>query len=468
VADILDDDGPIRTGHDLHFLERLSRVDSAQTDLALRLYRSPDLVRSMIAQATGGATAAAGGEAGRVAIAIAEGPEPPWVIVAPDGAFVTCLGAGMDPGALDRVPWERTAAFVRRAVALEADVARASEVLHEGPTELVNRLFRSGARLAREHFARLVAVEPLLRDTYVKWAGESIDSLQRFGPAVVRFKRPRPADDAVLKPYWNGYHASGHLIVLMTVGGRAALDPWEEIFERSGKQPFTAFMEPLVRMGNWWLATRALWAIAVSGKLALPHLKRRLDAADNHWKWFALSLGLLAIAHRHQKLRAEVLGCLRLERVPAAVKECLDVAPYVEVLRGCLLGPEAGGEYYARLAEFHARLVAGYDGVLADFAEAERPSLRRAFLANVPLELREPRELALLALASQELVTGPAEDLYLPEPLLAMAPAYDPRKTVGLSHPFTPTEPITRETPKIGRNEPCPCNSGKKYKRCCG
>lgn len=24
-----------------------------------------------------------------------------------------------------------------------------------------------------------------------------------------------------------------------------------------------------------------------------------------------------------------------------------------------------------------------------------------------------------------------------------------------------------RETPKIGRNEPCPCGSGKKYKKCC-
>jgi len=25
-----------------------------------------------------------------------------------------------------------------------------------------------------------------------------------------------------------------------------------------------------------------------------------------------------------------------------------------------------------------------------------------------------------------------------------------------------------RETPKIGRNQPCPCGSGRKYKRCCG
>ncbi len=27
---------------------------------------------------------------------------------------------------------------------------------------------------------------------------------------------------------------------------------------------------------------------------------------------------------------------------------------------------------------------------------------------------------------------------------------------------------IRRETPKVGRNEPCPCGSGKKYKQCCG
>ncbi|WP_300390609.1 SEC-C metal-binding domain-containing protein [Fusobacterium sp.] len=28
-------------------------------------------------------------------------------------------------------------------------------------------------------------------------------------------------------------------------------------------------------------------------------------------------------------------------------------------------------------------------------------------------------------------------------------------------------EPIVKKR-KIGRNEPCPCGSGKKYKKCCG
>ena len=29
-------------------------------------------------------------------------------------------------------------------------------------------------------------------------------------------------------------------------------------------------------------------------------------------------------------------------------------------------------------------------------------------------------------------------------------------------------EPYRREEPKVGRNDPCPCGSGKKHKKCCG
>ncbi len=28
--------------------------------------------------------------------------------------------------------------------------------------------------------------------------------------------------------------------------------------------------------------------------------------------------------------------------------------------------------------------------------------------------------------------------------------------------------PLVRENPKVGRNDPCPCGSGRKYKKCCG
>jgi len=29
-------------------------------------------------------------------------------------------------------------------------------------------------------------------------------------------------------------------------------------------------------------------------------------------------------------------------------------------------------------------------------------------------------------------------------------------------------ETVKRNTPKVGRNDPCPCGSGRKYKKCCG
>jgi uncharacterized protein len=31
-----------------------------------------------------------------------------------------------------------------------------------------------------------------------------------------------------------------------------------------------------------------------------------------------------------------------------------------------------------------------------------------------------------------------------------------------------PPQTVRRETPKTGRNDPCPCGSGKKFKQCCG
>ena len=29
-------------------------------------------------------------------------------------------------------------------------------------------------------------------------------------------------------------------------------------------------------------------------------------------------------------------------------------------------------------------------------------------------------------------------------------------------------ETIRNKSPRVGRNDPCPCGSGKKYKHCCG
>ena len=42
------------------------------------------------------------------------------------------------------------------------------------------------------------------------------------------------------------------------------------------------------------------------------------------------------------------------------------------------------------------------------------------------------------------------------------------RTDPGYLDAFETDQPFVRETPKVGRNEPCPCGSGKKFKKCCG
>ena len=56
--------------------------------------------------------------------------------------------------------------------------------------------------------------------------------------------------------------------------------------------------------------------------------------------------------------------------------------------------------------------------------------------------------------------------------LMKQAPEEMPKKKrpMHLSHGDGGDKPtqVKREGKKIGRNDPCPCGSGKKYKKCCG
>lgn len=48
----------------------------------------------------------------------------------------------------------------------------------------------------------------------------------------------------------------------------------------------------------------------------------------------------------------------------------------------------------------------------------------------------------------------------------ALAPCRD--EEPDRDSPFYPVQQPYKAPPKVGRNEPCPCGSGKKYKKCCG
>ena len=49
-------------------------------------------------------------------------------------------------------------------------------------------------------------------------------------------------------------------------------------------------------------------------------------------------------------------------------------------------------------------------------------------------------------------------------PVVQASPAPQPQQYVEKE----PSEPFARSAPKVGRNSPCPCGSGRKFKKCCG
>jgi preprotein translocase subunit SecA len=85
----------------------------------------------------------------------------------------------------------------------------------------------------------------------------------------------------------------------------------------------------------------------------------------------------------------------------------------------------------------------------------QRPPQRRA---PVPMTLNEPKAEPVAAFAAPR---GSAA----PTPMgLPSRPAAPPR--VGGDD--APVQTVRRDEPKVGRNDPCPCGSGKKYKKCHG
>ena len=76
----------------------------------------------------------------------------------------------------------------------------------------------------------------------------------------------------------------------------------------------------------------------------------------------------------------------------------------------------------------------------------------------------DPSTLRFQHAAAPSLVAPPPEQS--PPPGFGVAPPGQPLRTPPPD--LEPVQTYVREQPKVGRNEPCPCGSGKKYKQCHG
>jgi len=85
-------------------------------------------------------------------------------------------------------------------------------------------------------------------------------------------------------------------------------------------------------------------------------------------------------------------------------------------------------------------------------------------VAAVEPVMPDPSTLRFQHAEAPSLVAPPPEDA--PPPGFGSAPQGPPLRTPPPD--ADPIQTYVREQPKVGRNEPCPCGSGKKYKQCHG
>ncbi len=155
-----------------------------------------------------------------------------------------------------------------------------------------------------------------------------------------------------------------------------------------------------------------------------------------------------------------------------------------------LMPRDAVIDYFRSL--FHGRLQRipsyAWSSLVCDVADLPAPELleevRQAYadgfvdaeVADLPSIERDLRHLKARGLERRRLITDAIAEMegwacyHLEDSEPETSPKCDlpaRRPLAKDDSPEGPTQPYIRE-PKVGRNDPCPCGSGKKYKKCCG
>jgi len=89
-------------------------------------------------------------------------------------------------------------------------------------------------------------------------------------------------------------------------------------------------------------------------------------------------------------------------------------------------------------------------------------------LAALPVLLRGGAQLAMLGSGDADLEHGFAEAARRHPGRVGARIGYDEALAADAAEEKAKERPFVREMGKIGRNDPCPCGSGKKYKKCHG
>lgn len=273
--------------HAEHFLSRLDRLPRSEVDLALELYRDPDLLRAVLDDA------ALPEGAERVAISIDDPIQGPFLVVTRTGHFVTCLGRGMRVGDLAVVTRAELDAISRKVVRLREKMALAKELGKErGHARLLRRLVVSSDAVSREDFLAVAAWEPLLGPAFLDLYLAMGQELTVQGPLLRTRRSRRAQEEEALHTYWNLLHAAGHMALLGAIS--ADREHYMSLTEQQAGSR-AAFSYPLTGTGVITFILKGAWAAARLGKLMLPDYKRALVEDVSFFELLDTLFALLAM-----------------------------------------------------------------------------------------------------------------------------------------------------------------------------
>lgn len=464
--------------HAEHFLQRLERIEVAgEVDFALALYRD----KALISYILGKARLPEG--TNRVALSLSEGSRGPFIIVERDGEFVTCLGEGMQHdlpmikrGQLDHIVseaehWRQQHKNAEALVAKDGGVRRIAE-----------HLLTAGGALGREEFQALALWMPMLRADLLKIFLDYATEIHHANPDMYALlhKKPTAQRRKKMRLFTNRIWALGHLGLLL---GNDEHSFWEKMHAHNPALLIN-LPELMTQTGVVSIGLRAALVAAKFGRLYLDSFEANPPPLIGQNNMVGQMICLSAVALRHRKLRGRVRKLLK--KMPANLNSPTKFdSPLGRVHKTLLklmmrllkepdnltgLAREKGQILFSQMAQ-----TQDAPPWLAHFSAPEElpDELALPVGANFAIPYLEPSDNMIVLLSALSWVArAKAEELYYPQKIAkALFDPWHHREALlcieSIDH-LRRHRYAQHNDAKIGRNDPCPCGSGRKYKHCCG
>jgi hypothetical protein len=469
-------------GHDIHFLERVTaRANPEHQAIAMALYRDPQLIQHIAKYFMPLML----GEVDRVALALDDGGKGPHVIVTKQGKFVTCLGEGMevqrDTPVISRALLEECEAWRRRPV--EGD-----ERAHEMLLQMSRAMDRRGPSRAEVEIVE--AMGGLYARDFLDWLAPEDEellpklekTLQRRSARRHRLGKAHEETLLLLKQGWMSQQRRatyGGVMFALCIPQATPLQR-ADLAEALSLLMLTGPAQYCTPMSILWSA----WCKARYDKPAelIARHTRQFQSSEEDYAYqeggrrtIPLALYMWGLLHPDKRegllevLRGYV-GSLRevtsepdvvagLERTIVALEEGLDAQPLAMRLK--------------RLAELPGVQHTSWHKQFREVEGADEQALLWDLLEHDGALIDAICEDWLLWAYAPMMVNRPVRELFPESPRVWTRQEIAAKADTLLRQRIARRQramlqEVQASKPAQGRNEPCACGSGKKYKRCCG